>query len=243
MEELFQIFATFIQDYQKAMVYLEKRKEQEETNRKRKEAEEARKAAKLEKMEKVHNLTADSKTLQEALSVAKQKKEEPLVDKVVGALTGGSSTQIRKMIQARRRKAGAVRRKAIRADGKEEEEEGEEGEEEEKGEAKAGATEGGGAPIRRTAPSTKVVEAKADVAGAKPDGGGAKEGKPATPKEASAGAEPEKEGKKKKGTEKGGKKKKKVWQKHIDPDSGDAYFYNTKTGASTWEQPPNYPYA
>jgi hypothetical protein len=44
------------------------------------------------------------------------------------------------------------------------------------------------------------------------------------------------------GKKKAKKKKKKVWQEHKD-DEGDIYYYNTKTGESTWDRPPNFPYA
>jgi len=37
------------------------------------------------------------------------------------------------------------------------------------------------------------------------------------------------------------KKKKIVWQEHRDPD-GDTYYYNIKTGESSWQKPPDFPY-
>jgi len=37
------------------------------------------------------------------------------------------------------------------------------------------------------------------------------------------------------------KKKKVVWQEHKDPD-GDTYYYNIKTGESSWQKPPDFPY-
>jgi len=113
MGEMFSIFSTFVADYRKAEIYLQKKVEAEEKNRKRKLADEMRKAAAASKKQLTRESSGSIQIDEQKLPVTtnnnpEEKKNEPIVDKVVGALQGDAGS-IRQLIRARRRKAGAGR--------------------------------------------------------------------------------------------------------------------------------------
>eukprot|EP00456_Euglypha_rotunda_P077869 TRINITY_DN7395_c0_g1_i1.p1 TRINITY_DN7395_c0_g1~~TRINITY_DN7395_c0_g1_i1.p1 ORF type:complete len:254 (+),score=34.03 TRINITY_DN7395_c0_g1_i1:78-839(+) len=212
MGELFSIFSTFVSDYKKAEFFLQKRAETEERNRKRKIAEEARRLTQAAKKKETgdrpsvvvldgHSLPTSSEKSDE-----KKKEEQPIVDKVVGALQEGSAGSIRQLIRARRRKAVAGRKDALKNDTYD-------------------------AETRERAGSGAILSPTALPSSGSPGSPGSPGISPSTPPP----APPPASGKSK-------RKKKPLWQAHKDPDSGDTYFYNTKTGESVWEKPPSFPY-
>jgi len=229
MGEMFVTFSTFVTDYRKAELYLQKKVETEEKNRKRKIADEMRKAAQASKKqaltrEGTQTMLLDDQKMPVSPTTPEEKKNELIVDKVVGALQGDAGS-IRQLIRARRRKAGAGRagrrQSGIVTEGLTNEKHKQ---------SLPDLSEDSGT---NTSLNNGLRSLKTSNITKSPMSSASAPGSPTRVPTTQVNNNAPKQAK---------RKKKPLWQAILDPDSNETYYYNTKTGESVWDKPSNFPY-